>query len=67
MARATSNKPTFTIHQLIERILENREISRKEHIQLATAMLSGKQITDEDRRHMNRIFDSIQAGRVKIV
>ncbi|AFY81620.1 hypothetical protein [Oscillatoria acuminata] len=67
MGRSTSIKPVFTIHQTIERILEMNEITTQEHLQIANVLLSGKNITDEDRRQINRIFELIQGDRIKII
>ncbi|MBO0349076.1 hypothetical protein J0895_08165 [Phormidium pseudopriestleyi FRX01] len=67
MGRPTPIKPIFTIHQTIERILEINEISTQEHLQIANVLLSGKNITDEDRRQINRIFELIQSDRIKII
>ncbi|WP_254565425.1 hypothetical protein [Oscillatoria sp. HE19RPO] len=67
MGRPTPIKPLFTIHQMIERILEINEITTQEHLQIANVLLSGKNITDEDRRQINRIFELIQSDRIKII
>ncbi|MGL5195088.1 MAG: hypothetical protein ACRC8Y_16030 [Chroococcales cyanobacterium] len=67
MGRPTPIKPIFTIHQMIERILEINEITTQEHLQIANVLLSGKNITDEDRRQINRIFELIQSDRIKII
>ncbi|MCT7954765.1 hypothetical protein [Laspinema palackyanum] len=67
MGRPTPIKPLFTIHQMIERILESNEISTQEHLQIANVLLSGKNITDEDRKQINRIFELIQSDRIKII
>lgn len=52
---------------MIEQILSAGQISRQEHLRLTSAMLSDFELTDEDRRNMNRIFDYIQANRLKII
>jgi hypothetical protein len=67
MGRPTPIKPIFTIHQMIERIVEINEITTQEHLQIANVLLSGKNITDEDRRQINRIFELIQSDRIKII
>lgn len=67
MGRPTPIKPIFTIPQMIERILESNEITTQEHLQVANVLLSGKNITDEDRKQINRIFELIQSDRIKII
>ena len=56
-----------SIHQVIDRILESNQIARQEHLQLTSAMLGDKSITDEERKQINRIFDQIQTGRIKTI
>lgn len=66
MVKTAQGKSTVTLHQLIERILAAEQITPQEHLQLTSAMLADQQLTDEDRRQINRIFDQIQIGRLKI-
>jgi hypothetical protein len=42
-------------------------MNRQEHLQLTSAILSDYRITDEERRQINRVFDYIQTGRLKLV
>lgn len=67
MVRQNPTPSNLSIHQLIGRILESNEIGRQQHLQLTSAMLGDKNMTDEDRRQINRIFDQIQTGRINIV
>jgi len=67
MVKTGQGKSKVTIHPLIERVLASEKITAQEHLQLTSAILSDSQITDEDRRQINRIFESIQMGRLKLV
>jgi hypothetical protein len=68
MTRGVPRKATnLLIKPMIEQILSAGHISRQEHLRLTSAMLSDFELTDEDRRNMNRIFDYIQANRLKII
>lgn len=67
MVRAISNKSSLPISQIIDRVLAATQVSRGDHLQLTSAILSDVKITDEERRQINRIFDAIQAGGLKIV
>lgn len=67
MIRQNPISGSSNIHQLITRVLESNEIARKEQLQLTSAMLKDKHLTEEERRQINRIFDHIQSGRIKIV
>ena len=61
------NQSGFTVNQMVETIMTNGTITRRQHIQLTNAILSENQITEEDRRLINRILDYLQIGKIKIV
>ncbi|MDY6936084.1 MAG: hypothetical protein SWY16_00330 [Cyanobacteriota bacterium] len=67
MAKTPSNLPNTDIQKLIDRILESNQITRQEHLKLTSAMLSTKNITEENHRQINRIFDQIQLGRLVVL
>lgn len=67
MAKPSPNQPQIKVQELIERILESAEIRRPEQMELTTALLADKYVTEEQRREINRIFDQIQAGRITIL
>jgi methyl coenzyme M reductase alpha subunit len=67
MVRISTTKTISTINDIVERIIDSGQISRQEHLQLASAILSDYKITDEERRQINRIFDYIQIGRLKLL
>ncbi|MBO9999776.1 MAG: hypothetical protein J7641_12370 [Cyanobacteria bacterium SID2] len=67
MARASQGKLNVTLQQSIDRILETNHISRGEYLQLTSAMLSGKGLTEDLYRELNSVFDRVQLGRLKIV
>lgn len=58
---------TTNIQPQVEQILAAGKISRQEYLQLTTLMLSDYSITDEDRRQLNRIFDDVQASKIKLI
>lgn len=66
----TPNKADPALSNIIERIMLSGKISRPEHILLSSAILSNYKdckITEEDRRQVSRIFDSLQTGRIKLI
>jgi hypothetical protein len=67
MAWLTQIKPSVAIKPLIDQIMSTGKMSRKDHVQLTSAILSDPRITDEDRREINRVFDYIQIGRLKLI
>lgn len=66
---AGNNQTQFsqTIKPIVERILKTSQLSCQEHLQLVTTFLSDYKVTDDDRSQINRIFDDLQTGRVKII
>jgi hypothetical protein len=54
------------IKPTVEQILEKGKINRQEHLQLTSAMLSDHQMTNEERRQINRVFDYLQIGRLQL-
>lgn len=43
------------------------ELSRQAYLQLASALLADTSMSARDRVQINRLFDAIRAGRVKLV
>lgn len=67
MLSTAKNKSALTVNQMVETIMTSAQITRRQHIQLTNAILSENQITEEDRRQINRILDYLQIGKIKIV
>ena len=67
MTKGVPRKSNSLVKQMIEQIFSAGHISRQEHLKLTSAILSDYELTDEDRRQINRIFDYIQTGRLKLL
>ncbi|CAA9240339.1 hypothetical protein AVDCRST_MAG92-1496 [uncultured Coleofasciculus sp.] len=67
MAGNSQGQSNLTIKQFVERILNIGQLSRLEHLQLVTTFLSDYKVTDEERNQINRVFDELQTGRLKLV
>jgi hypothetical protein len=68
MVRLAQGKTRLRIIKpAVEQILEAGQMSRQDHLQLTSAILSDPQMTDEERRQINRVFDYVQIGRLKLV
>jgi hypothetical protein len=61
------NQSTVNVAQLVDRCILSRKISRIQYHQLSVAILADGQIDEEERHHINRLFDAIQAGQLKIL
>ncbi len=55
-----------SITNIVQRIIDVGEVSRHEHLQLASALLADTSITQEQRRQINKVFDYVKAGRLKL-
>jgi hypothetical protein len=67
MAWVTENRPSLAVHSLVEQIVAAGCLSRREHMRLTSTILGDHQITDEERRHISRVLDYVQIGRLKLV
>lgn len=67
MAVNIQGQSTQTVKQIVDRILNTGQLSRLEHLQLVTTLLSDYKVTDEERSQLNRVFDELQIHRLKIV
>jgi hypothetical protein len=67
MAGNSQGQSSQSIGLIVERILNTAQLSRQEYLHLVTTFLSDYKVTDEERRQINRIFDDLQIGRMKIV
>jgi hypothetical protein len=54
-----------SVRPLVDQVLISGQITRLEHLQLTSILLSAHRVTPEDRTQINRVFDALQAGRVK--
>ncbi len=66
MVWVTDSKPRLVIRAIIADVLASGKITRKEHLQLSSAILADQSITDDERRQINRVFDYLQTGRLRI-
>lgn len=67
MAGTRDRQSNLNIQQMVNQILAARQLSRQDYLYLTTAMLSDYNVTDEERRQLNNIFDNLQTGYLKFV
>lgn len=65
--RGLQSNPNSAIHQMVDRILTVGEMSRHEHLKLTSILLAEQKLADSERTKINRIFDHIQTGRLKLI
>ena len=61
------SQPNVTLHQLVDQILAAGELSRQDHLQLTSILLAEQKLLDSERNKINRIFDHISTGRLKLI
>lgn len=62
-----NNRAEIAVKKIVERIISSGEISREDHNALTYTVLIDGEVSDSDRRQINRIFDYIQTGRLQLV
>jgi hypothetical protein len=62
------NSPTeVAVKKMVDRILLSGRMSRKDHNLLTSTVFNHGDLSDEERRQINRIFDHIQTGQLQLV
>jgi hypothetical protein len=59
-------QPTVSVSQIVKQMISAGKISRRDYQKLYAAILADDQIDEEERTAINKLFDAIQAGRLKI-
>ena len=67
MYTKVNNQSESTIKTIVDRIISSGELSKKDHMLLTSTVLADGEVSDGERRQINRIFDYIQTGRLKLV
>lgn len=56
----------FSVQAVVQRAIRVRQISRREHLQLTSAMLSNPGMASTDRSCINRVLDYIRMGKIRL-
>ncbi|MGB3240040.1 MAG: hypothetical protein WBB29_17225 [Geitlerinemataceae cyanobacterium] len=67
MAKISAALSNSIVRQLIDMCLNSERITRQEYVQLTSVILSNRNISEEDLHQLNRIFDRVQMGRIKLI
>ena len=65
--RSQDSQTTLNVTQFVEKVIVSRQITYRQYHQLSAAILADGKVDEEERRQINRLFDAIQRGYVKIV
>lgn len=58
---------SLTIAQLVEQLLTTRRITRHDQQRLMAALLSKAALSSEEQIQVNRVFDSLKQGYIRVV
>lgn len=61
------NTTELDVATLVSRMIAERTITYQQHQALTRLVLADGRIDESERRQINRLFDAIQTGLVKIV
>ncbi|AUT03223.1 hypothetical protein CLI64_23980 [Nostoc sp. CENA543] len=63
----TTNSIDTTTKQIVDRIIRSGKMSSQDHHLLTSTVFSHHRMSDEARRQINRVFDYIQSGQLKLI
>ncbi|MEO0539365.1 MAG: hypothetical protein AAFZ80_00710 [Cyanobacteria bacterium P01_A01_bin.105] len=55
------------VKKLVDRLIVTKRISYAQYHQLSNMVLADGTVDEQERRQINRLFDAIQTGAVRIV
>lgn len=61
------NSAQLSIEQMVQKITSSGKISRADQQQFMAALLSQKTISSAEEAMINRIFELLRAGRLRVV
>jgi len=65
MTREIQSQNHRSLQTLINQILQTESLTRAEHLQLTSAILSGFRASAVERHQINRILDALSLGRIR--
>jgi uncharacterized membrane protein YebE (DUF533 family) len=65
--RSQESHTTLNVTEFVDKVIVSRQITYRQYHQLSAAILADGKVDEEERRQINRLFDAIQRGYVKII
>jgi len=65
--RVQVDLPTSAVDQIVERIFASCRMTRTDQARFMSALLCKNAITDAERHLINRVFDGLRRGLIKVV
>jgi hypothetical protein len=63
----TAMEPEIALKTLVDKIIFSGKLSRRDHKLITIFLSDDDDMTEGDRRQINRIFDYIQSGQLKLI
>jgi hypothetical protein len=67
MYKTVETQCGIVVKRIVDRIIISGKMSRQDHKLLTSTVLASGDINDTNRRQINRIFDYIQTGQLKLI
>ncbi|WP_239113050.1 hypothetical protein [Halomicronema sp. CCY15110] len=58
---------TCALTKLVEQLFSARKITQQQYQSLSQLVLADGSVDEEELRQINRLFDAVQNGRIKVV
>ena len=67
MVRSLNHQVNLQASQLVREIGKSGQITRQEHLQLTSLLLSNYKLSEEERRKINQAFEQVQTGQLRLI
>ena len=67
MVRVNQIRSNASLKKTTDHILSRGQLNRQEYAQLTLLLLANHKITSQELRTINRIFDSVKQGTLKVI
>ncbi len=65
--QSQKDKPGFTIEQVVERIFTTHRITRADQQLFMNTLLSKDRLTSQEQQQIDRVFDALRRGLLRVV
>lgn len=64
---SSASEDTDDLVEIVDQLMRSRKITRQQYRDLSQMVLADGDIDDLERQQINRLFDAIQTGRLKVL
>ncbi|BAZ38182.1 hypothetical protein NIES4101_41180 [Calothrix sp. NIES-4101] len=65
--KRSNSEPEIAVKALVDKIIFSGKMSRRDHKLLTIIVSDDDDVTEGDRRQINRLFDCLQTGELKLL